>query len=105
MNNIVSNILRFLTASQQQAQSGALILQTSPDEFYIVGINVSFSFASKDAGSQTNVLTDAIEEGTFIKGKWVPGRRLNGDENRVGINGVGAVRVVLYPSTVTARGR
>ena len=92
-------------ASQQQAQSGALILQTSPDEFYIVGINVSFSFALKDAGAQANVLTDAIEEGTFIKGKWVPGRRLNGDENRVGINGVGAVRVVLDPSTVTARGR
>ena len=92
-------------ASQQQAQSGALILQTSPDEFYIVGINVSFSFASKNAGTQARILTDAIEEGTFVDGKWVPGRRLNGDENRVGINGVGAVRVVLYPSTVTAQGR
>ena len=92
-------------AAQQQAQSGALILQTSPDEFYIVGINVSFSFASKDAGFQGRILTDAIEEGTFVDGQWVPGRRLNGDENRVGINGVGAVRVVLYPSTVTAQGR
>ncbi|MBQ7072267.1 MAG: DUF5597 domain-containing protein [Bacteroidales bacterium] len=91
-------------ASQQQAQSGALILQTSPDEFYIVGINVSFSFASKKAGGP-RILTDAIEEGTFVDGKWVPGRRLNGDENRVGINGVGAVRVVLYPSAVTAQGR
>ena len=88
-------------ASQQQAQSGALVLQTSPDEFYIVGINVSFSFASKNADAQGTILTDAIEEGTFVKGKWVPGRRLNGDENRVGINGVGAVRVVLYPSTCT----
>ena len=92
-------------ASQQQAQSGALILQTSPDEFYIVGINVSFSFAPKNPGTQGRILTDAIEEGTFVDGQWVPGRRLNGDENRVGINGVGAVRVVLYPSTVTAQGR
>ncbi len=92
-------------ASQQQAQSGALILQTSPDEFYIVGINVSFSFAPKDADDQTRIFTDAIEEGTFVKGKWVPGRRLNGDENRVGINGVGAVRVVLYPSAATVQGR
>ena len=92
-------------ASQQQAQSGALILQTSPDEFYIVGINVSFSFAPKDADAQTRIFTDAIEEGTFVKGKWVPGRRLNGDENRVGINGVGAVRVVLYPSAATVQGR
>lgn len=39
-----------------------------------------------------------------VDGKWVPGRRLNGDENRVGINGVG-VRVVLYPSAVTVQGR
>ena len=92
-------------AAQQQAQSGALILQTSPDEFYIVGINVSFSFAPKNPGTQGRVHTDAIEEGTFVDGRWVPGRRLNGDENRVGINGVGAVRVVLYPSTVTAQGR
>ena len=92
-------------ASQQQAQSGALILQTSPDEFYIVGINVSFSFAPKDAEAQTRIFTDAIEEGTFVKGKWVPGRRLNGDENRVGINGVGAVRVLLYPSAATVQGR
>ena len=92
-------------ASQQQAQSGALILQTSPDEFYIVGINVSFSFAPKNPDARGRILTDAIEEGTFVDGQWVPGRRLNGDENRVGINGVGAVRVVLYPSTVTAQGR
>lgn len=92
-------------ASQQQAQSGALILQTSPDEFYIVGINVSFSFAPKNPDTRGRILTDAIEEGTFVDGQWVPGRRLNGDENRVGINGVGAVRVVLYPSTVTAQGR
>lgn len=38
-------------ASRQQAQSGALILQTSPDEFYIVGINVSFSFSPKKEGA------------------------------------------------------
>ena len=92
-------------ASRQQAQSGALILQTSPDEFYIVGINVSFSFSPKKEGAPGRILTDAIEEGTFVDGKWVPGRRLNGDENRVSINGVGAVRVVLYPSPVTAQGR
>lgn len=92
-------------ASRQQAQSGALVLQTSPDEFYIVGINVSFSFSPKKEGAPGRILTDAIEEGTFVDGKWVPGRRLNGDENRVSINGVGAVRVVLYPSPVTAQGR
>ena len=92
---------QLVAASRQQAQSGALILQTSPDEFYIVGLNVSFSFASKNADAPGRILTDALEEGTFVDGRWVPGRRLNGDENRVGINGVGAVRVVLYPSTIS----
>ena len=24
---------------------------------------------------------DSIEEGTFVDGRWVPGRRLNGDES------------------------
>ncbi|MBQ6578656.1 MAG: DUF5597 domain-containing protein [Bacteroidales bacterium] len=86
--------------SQQQAQSGALIIQTSPDEFYIVGINAAFSFSFKDSKATGQVMTDAIEEGTFKDGKWIPGRRLNGDENRVSINGVGAERVVLYKSTV-----
>jgi hypothetical protein len=92
-------------SAQQQAQSGALILQTSADEFYIVGINVSFSFASKKSDAKGRILTDTIEEGTFVDGKWVPGRRLNGDENSVRINGVGALRVVLYPSLVSAQGR
>ena len=82
------------------AQSGALIIQTTEDEFYIVGINVSFSFATKDPKAKGRVLTDVIEEGTFIDGKWIPGRRLNGDENNVRINGVGAERVVLYKSIV-----
>jgi hypothetical protein len=24
---------------------------------------------------------DSIEEGTFVDGRWIPGRRLNGDES------------------------
>ena len=86
--------------AQQQAQSGALIIQTGVDEFYIVGINVAFSFAPKDSKATGSIMTDVIEEGTFKDGKWIPGRRLNGDENRVTINGVGAERVTLYKSTV-----
>ena len=92
-------------ASQQQAQSGALILQTSDDEFYIVGMNVAFSFSHKNPQTKGRVLTEVIEEGTFADGKWIPGRRLNGDENNVSIYGVGALRVVLYPSLVSAQGR
>lgn len=91
--------------NQQNAQSGALIIQTSADEFYIVGINVSFSFKSKDPKKGGSVMTDLIEEGTFKEGKWVPGRNLNGDENRVSISGVGAERVILYNSPSVSSGR
>lgn len=87
-----------LAAQAKKAQSGALVIQTSADEFYIVGINVSVNFKHKDAKKTGSVMTDLIEEGTFKDGKWVPGRNLNGDENRVSISGVGAERVILYNS-------
>ena len=86
--------------SRQNAPSGALIIQTSRDEFYIVGINVSFRFSMKDPKAGGSAKTDLIEEGTFKDGKWLPGRSLNGDENRVSILGVGAERVTLYHSPV-----
>ncbi|MBP5486381.1 MAG: DUF5597 domain-containing protein [Bacteroidales bacterium] len=85
--------------NQQQAKSGALIIQTSADEFYIIGINARFSFESKDSKGGA-VLHEVIEEGTFKDGVWIPGRRLNGDEDHAIIMGVGALRVVLYRSTV-----
>ncbi len=85
--------------NQQQAKSGALIIQTSADEFYIIGINARFSFESKDSKGGA-VLHEVIEEGTFKDGAWIPGRRLNGDEDHAIIMGVGALRVVLYRSTV-----
>ena len=98
---------------QRQAKSGALIIQTSDDEFYIVGINARFSFGfrGQNQGKVLNnsvkgqiasgrVLHEVVEEGTFKDGVWIPGRRLNGDEDSVTIMGVGALRVVLYHSTV-----
>ena len=91
--------------AQQQAQSGALIIQTGDDEFYVVGINVALSFANADEKATGSVMTDIIEEGTFEGGKWIPGRRLNGDENRVSISGVGAERFTLYKSTVVPSSR
>ena len=85
--------------NQQQAKSGALIIQTAADEFYIIGINARFSFEPKDSKGG-KVLHEVIEEGTFKDGTWIPGRRLNGDEDHAIIMGVGALRVVLYRSTV-----
>lgn len=88
--------------NQNRTQSGALIIQTEADEFYVVAINGTLNFAPKDPKVKGRVLLDTLEEGTFKDGKWIPGRNLNGDENRPNINGVGARRIVVYQSTVDA---
>ena len=88
--------------NQNNMQSGALIIQTGADEFYIVAINGMLSFAPKNPKAKGRVLLDTLEEGTFKDGKWIPGRNLNGDEGRPNISGVGARRIKLYQSTVDA---
>jgi beta-galactosidase GanA len=45
------------------------------------GFRVTFSSQS-EAGPRVGLA--AVDEGTFEDGKWVPGRRLNGDENDQG---------------------
>ena len=50
----------------------ALVIRTAPDEFVIAGSGVVVSSAKARLGT--------VDEGRFEDGKWVPGRRLNGDE-------------------------
>jgi len=60
------------------ADHGAgLILQLGPDEFLVAGRSLVASFAA-DGGAETGLAS--VEEGQFVNGRWVPGRRLNGDE-------------------------
>ncbi|MDR0901553.1 MAG: DUF5597 domain-containing protein [Opitutaceae bacterium] len=57
-----------------------LVLATGPDEFLAVGANLQITFATGPAGNDTAGLAQ-VEEGVFdVSGKWIPGRRLNGDE-------------------------
>jgi hypothetical protein len=63
-------------------KGAGLILSTGPDEFYVAGLGVSVRYSSRD-----NALTARIgevDEGSFVDGKWSPGRRLNGDETAGG---------------------
>jgi len=57
----------------------ALFVATGPDEYVIVGrsINVYFTAATEPSES---VGLATVEEGVYADGKWIPGRRLNGDE-------------------------
>ena len=67
-----------------QAPTGfGLVIATGPDEFLGAGSGFRVSFSLKDAGP-IHVGIGSVEEGTFSVNAWVPGRRLNGDENDQG---------------------
>ncbi|MBK7131550.1 MAG: DUF5597 domain-containing protein [Bacteroidales bacterium] len=58
-----------------------MVINTAPDEFLFVGSNFVPSFAANPQESG-KVAIGWIDEGTFVTGNWIAGRRLNGDEGR-----------------------
>jgi hypothetical protein len=74
----------------------ALVINTAQDEFLFIGSNGAPSF-TVDSPGQTKVAISSKDEGRYEKGKWVPGRRLNGDEAGTGLpNGtIGMLKVRL----------
>jgi len=66
------------------AESGfGLIMANGPDAFLGAGKGFRVSFKPAAPGGR-QVGIAAVDEGTFEDGKWLPGRRLNGDENDQG---------------------
>ena len=62
---------------------GGFILQTGPEEFLVAGTGMIMYFAT--AGISDPIAgIESIDEGKFVNGVFVPGRRLNGDENNQG---------------------
>ena len=89
---------------QAATRAGALFLSTGPDE-YLIGGNGPLTVTFSPATSGPPIAGIAyVEEGKFVEGRWLAGRRLNGDENGQGkfvrIGGFGnngtIQRVVLY---------
>lgn len=62
---------------------GGLIIMLAKDEFVIAGSGVLVTFRPSSGGSAIAGIA-AMEEGGFGDGKWVAGRRLNGDEDHQG---------------------
>jgi len=62
--------------------TGAIIIQTAPDEFIVGGTGIIINFSCTDTAYNAGIL--AIENGTFDNGKWQPNLRLNGDEDHQG---------------------
>lgn len=62
---------------------GGLIIQLGPDEYLMAGNGIIVTFTSNSpANPQAGILS--IDEGRFVNGHWVAGRRLNGDEDHQG---------------------
>ena len=58
--------------------AGGLIIQTGPSEYIVAGKGMDLYFIPKDTSMR--VAIDAVDEGIFKEGVWLPERRLNGDE-------------------------
>lgn len=56
-----------------------LFIQTGPDEFLVAGRGLTVAFTPNTAGPPIAGLA-TVEDGGFVNGRWVAGRRLNGDE-------------------------
>jgi hypothetical protein len=72
----VSLTSRALPADQRPF---AIVINTAPDEFVFMGANGSPRF-SVDSPHPSRVAISAMDEGRYENGKWVAGRRINGDE-------------------------
>jgi hypothetical protein len=64
--------------SPDQKTAGAIIIKTGPDEFIAAGKGLDIFFSPEDSTSRIGV--NAVDEGVFKNGDWIPLRRLNGDE-------------------------
>jgi hypothetical protein len=63
--------------------AAGIVIATGQDEFLAAGKGLTISFSANTAGPP-NVGLASVDEGTFVQGRWIPGRRLNGDETLSG---------------------
>jgi hypothetical protein len=64
-------------------ETGGIIIQTDADDFIISGTGIVVTFATAiNNGKAVGILQ--ADEGIYEKGKWIPGRRMNGDQDHQG---------------------
>lgn len=62
---------------QEPAEHGGILLWLGGEDYLVAGSGITVTFGPR-------VGLDFVEEGRFVDGKWVAGRRLNGDETHQG---------------------
>ncbi len=68
---------------EENPRAGGLIIQINPAEFIVAGSGLIVTFKSRDNELPLAGILN-IDEGKYINGKWIPGRRLNGDQSHQG---------------------
>jgi hypothetical protein len=63
--------------------SGGMVIATGPDEFVFAGTAMTITF-DVDGSVEQTVGLSLVEEGKFVDGRWMPSRRLNGDQTHQG---------------------
>ncbi len=68
---------------------GALVMEMGPNTFLVAGTGMYLRFAGAgkpraQAGHAPQAGIDSIWAGKFVRGKWTPGRELNGDDDNQG---------------------
>ncbi|HKE55831.1 MAG TPA: DUF5597 domain-containing protein [Pyrinomonadaceae bacterium] len=63
--------------------SGGLVISLGPDEYLLAGTGLTVTFETdKPGGPLVGILS--VDEGKYVNGQWLPGRRLNGDQTHQG---------------------
>jgi len=87
------------TTQNPNVLSGGLVVAVGPDEYLFAGTGLTITF---DAPGSTEPMVGllAVDEGSYVNGRWVVGRRLNGDQTHQGrhvrLGSFGIQRVRLY---------
>nr|WP_268802341.1 DUF5597 domain-containing protein [Amphiplicatus metriothermophilus] len=68
--------------AQNAAAHGGLVLRLGEDEFLIAGKGIVVTFETVAGDERAGV--ESAWEGRFEAGRWIPGRRLNGDQTHQG---------------------
>lgn len=63
--------------------TGAIIIQTNKNDFIIAGTGVVVTFTVNNASNISVGILQA-DEGIYKDGNWIPGRRMNGDQDHQG---------------------
>jgi beta-galactosidase GanA len=84
LGNYILNVsFDWPTNEAKSALSGGLVIAIGEGEYVFAGIGLTVTFEAIGPGEPLAGLL-SVEEGKYVNGQWLPGRRLNGDQTHQG---------------------